>query len=338
MSVRILNCKPVVYQRERSFRRIRASSTQEMVPAIKVESGKTRVGWVGTGVMGSSMCGHVMDAGFSASVFNRTVSKTDGLQAKGAKLYASPKEVAENSDVVFTIVGYPSDVHETILGVDGVLAGLKPGAVIVDMTTSDPSLAQEIAKAAAEKGIVSLDAPVSGGDMGARNGTLSIMCGGPTQTVQALSPLFAPMGNLTHMGPAGAGQSCKIANQVTIATTMIGLVEGLIYAHAAGLDLEQYLTAIRGGAAGSKSLELYSSRILKRDMAPGFMTKHFIKDLGIALQECQKMNLSLPGLALAQQLYVSLAAHDEGDCGTQALVLAFERMNHVKLPTIESKL
>lgn len=336
MSVRIFTSKPVLCQRDRSFLKIRASSASKvMAPVIKVEPGKTRVGWVGTGVMGSSMCGHVMDVGFSATVFNRTVSKTESVQAKGGKLAASPKEVAENSDVVFTIVGFPSDVRETILGPEGVLAGLKPGAVIVDMTTSDPSLAQEIAQLAAEKGIVSLDAPVSGGDMGARNGTLSIMCGGPTDTIAALSPLFKPMGNLTHMGPAGAGQSCKIANQVTIATTMIGLVEGLMYANAAGLDLEQYLTAIRGGAAGSKSLELYSGRILQGDMAPGFMTKHFIKDLGIALQECQKMNLSLPGLALAQQLYVSLAAHDEGDCGTQALVRAFERMNNVKLPTVK---
>lgn len=290
------------------------------------------MGWIGTGVMGASMCGHLLDAGFSATVFNRTVSKTSSLTAKGAKLAASPREVAENSDVVFTIVGFPADVRETVLGPKGVLSGLGPGGVVVDMTTSEPSLAQEIAHIAVQRGMSAVDAPVSGGDAGARNGTLSIMCGGDAATVEALAPLFAPMGKVTHLGGPGAGQSCKIANQVTIATTMIGLVEGLLYAHAAGLDLEQYLAAIRGGAAGSKSLELYSGRILKGDMAPGFMTKHFIKDLGIAIRECQNMNLSLPGLALAQQLYVSLAAAGESECGTQALVRALERLNNVTLP------
>eukprot|EP00976_Prorocentrum_cordatum_P041341 838928-Prorocentrum_minimum.AAC.1 len=242
---------------------ITASSVKMAAELVKVQPGVTRVGWVGTGVMGSSMCDHLMTAGFSATVFNRTMSKAQPLCDKGAVAAKTPKEVAENSDVVFTIVGFPADVRETILGEEGVLAGLKPGGIIVDMTTSDPSLAREIAALAAERGCHAVDAPVSGGDLGARNGTLSIMCGGDEGVVAALAPLFAPMGKVTRLGGGGTGQSCKIANQVTIATTMIGLVEGMLFAHKAGLDVEQYITAISGGAAGSKSLDLYSGRILR---------------------------------------------------------------------------
>eukprot|EP00270_Netrium_digitus_P014237 TRINITY_DN4807_c0_g1_i1.p1 TRINITY_DN4807_c0_g1~~TRINITY_DN4807_c0_g1_i1.p1 ORF type:complete len:334 (+),score=98.69 TRINITY_DN4807_c0_g1_i1:74-1003(+) len=292
-----------------------------------------KVGWIGTGVMGRVMCGHILAAGYSVTVYNRTISKAEELQAKGAVTVDSPEAVAAMSNIVFTIVGYPSDVREVILGSGGVLQKLRPGGIVVDMTTSQPSLAKEISAAAEAQGCDAVDAPVSGGDKGARTQSLSIMVGGKPEVVEKLEPLFRLMGWPTHMGPAGAGQSCKLANQVTIASTMVGLVEGLLYAHRAGLHLPTYLAAISGGAAGSRSLDLYANRILQRDFQPGFYVKHFVKDLGIALEECRHMSLSLPGLALAQQLYVSLQAHGEGKLGTQALTLALERLNASTLPS-----
>eukprot|EP00271_Cylindrocystis_brebissonii_P021127 TRINITY_DN7396_c0_g1_i1.p1 TRINITY_DN7396_c0_g1~~TRINITY_DN7396_c0_g1_i1.p1 ORF type:complete len:372 (+),score=55.65 TRINITY_DN7396_c0_g1_i1:759-1874(+) len=304
---------------------------------MEITPGVTRVGWIGTGVMGLAMCGHIQAAGYEVSVFNRTASKADGLKAKGARVVESPEEVAQASDVVFSIVGYPSDVREVILGEKGVLKGLRKGGIIVDMTTSQPSLAQEIAQMASLQGCSAVDAPVSGGDKGARGATLAIMAGGDDLVVQSLEPLFRCMGKVTYLGPPGSGQSCKMANQVTIASTMVGLVEGMLYAHKAGLDVPTYLSAIGGGAAGSKSLDLYGPRLLKRDFEPGFFVNHFVKDLGIALEECRMMGLALPGLALAQQLYVSLKAHGEGNCGTQALLLALERINNVTLPVEQPK-
>ncbi|KAL2609473.1 hypothetical protein R1flu_028046 [Riccia fluitans] len=292
--------------------------------------GQTRVGWIGTGVMGQAMCGHIMAAGYRVSVFNRTASKAQDLVSKGATLAESPLAVAEQSDVVFTIVGYPADVREVILGEKGILKGLKPGGIVVDMTTSQPSLAREISSAAKERSCESVDAPVSGGDKGAKAGTLAIMVGGEKKIFDSLAPLFNCMGSPTYMGPAGSGQSCKLANQVTIASTMVGLVEGMLYAQKAGLNVDTFLQAISGGAAGSKSLELYAGRIRSRDFAPGFYVDHFVKDLGIALEECKDMELRLPGLALAQQLYVSLRSHGEGVLGTQALILALERLNNIK--------
>ncbi|GBG81342.1 hypothetical protein CBR_g32015 [Chara braunii] len=303
-------------------------------PAIATP-GVTRVGWIGTGVMGQAMCGHLLDKGFQATVYNRTISKAEALRAKGAAVVDSPEAVAERSDVVFTIVGYPSDVREVVLGARGVLKGLQPGGVVVDMTTSEPTLARTIAEEARKRGCFAVDAPVSGGDKGAKAGTLAIMAGGGREVVMALEPLFACMGKVTYLGGAGCGQSCKLANQVTIASTMVGLVEGMLYAHRAGLDVTVFLQAIAGGAAGSRSLDLYASRIQKRDLDPGFFVNHFVKDLGIALEESQKMNLSLPGLALAQQLYVSLKAHGEGHLGTQALILALERLNNLQLPRLQ---
>lgn len=199
------------------------------------------------------------------------------------------------------------------------------------MTTSEPSLAVEIARVASERGVHVLDAPVSGGDKGAREGTLSIFCGGDEGVVKELSPVLTLLGKVNYMGGPGKGQFCKLANQVTIASTMVGLIEGLVYASKSGLNLNDYLNAISSGAAGSKSLELYGQRILKRDFEAGFYVNHFVKDLGICLKECEKMGIGLPGLALAQQLYVSLKAHGEGDLGTQALVLALERMNNTGL-------
>ncbi|XP_015902831.2 probable 3-hydroxyisobutyrate dehydrogenase-like 1, mitochondrial [Ziziphus jujuba] len=293
---------------------------------------KTRVGWIGTGVMGHSMCSHIINAGYTLTVFNRTLSKAQPLVDLGAHLANSPLAVASQSDVVFTIVGYPSDVRSVLLDpTSGALAGLLSGGVLVDMSTSEPSLAVEIASAAASKGCASIDAPVSGGDLGAKNGTLAIFAAGDEAVVQRLNPLFALLGKVNYMGSPGKGQFAKLANQITLASNMVGLVEGMVYAHKAGLDVGLFLNAISTGAAGSKSLDLFGDRILKRDFKPGFYVNHFVKDLGICLKECQIMGLALPGLALAQQLYLSLKAHGEGNLGNQALILALERLNNVSL-------
>ncbi|XP_010540985.1 PREDICTED: probable 3-hydroxyisobutyrate dehydrogenase-like 1, mitochondrial [Tarenaya hassleriana] len=303
-----------------------------------ISPANTRVGWIGTGVMGRSMCGHLIRAGFTVTVFNRTIAKAQTLIDMGAKLADSPRSVATQSDVVFSIVGYPSDVRHVLLDpTSGALPGLRPGGVLVDMTTSEPSLAEEIASAAAVANCFSIDAPVSGGDLGAKNGKLAIFAGGDEIVVKRLDPVFALMGKVNYMGTSGKGQFAKLANQITIASTMLGLVEGIIYAHKAGLDAGKFLEAISAGAAGSRSLDLYGGRILKRDLEPGFYVNHFVKDLGICLNECQRMGLALPGLALAQQLYLSLKSHGEGNLGTQALILTLERLNNVSVqPTVSS--
>nr|XP_043624029.1 probable 3-hydroxyisobutyrate dehydrogenase-like 1, mitochondrial [Erigeron canadensis] len=301
-------------------------------PTDLITPSNTRIGWIGTGVMGQSMCSHLIKAGYTVTIFTRTKSKAQSLLNNGAHWAPSPFALATQSDVVFSIVGYPSDVRHVLLHpTSGALAGLSPAGILVDMTTSEPSLAVEIAKSAAEKSCFAVDAPVSGGDRGALNATLSIFAGGEESIIKKLSPVFSLLGKVNYMGGSGKGQFGKLANQVTIASTMVGLIEGLIYAHKSGLDLNVYLNAISTGAAGSKSLELYGQRILKRDFEAGFYVNHFVKDLGICLRECEKMGISLPGLALAQQLYVSLKAHGEGDLGTQALVLSLERLNNISL-------
>ncbi|XP_054785798.1 probable 3-hydroxyisobutyrate dehydrogenase-like 1, mitochondrial [Prosopis cineraria] len=300
--------------------------------AEPISPSNTRVGWIGTGVMGQSMCAHLIRAGYKLTVFNRTVSKAQPLLDMGAQLAQSPHAVASQSDVVFSIVSYPSDVRSVLLDPrSGALSGLNSGGVLVDMTTSEPSLAVEIASAAASKGCYSIDAPVSGGDRGAKNGILAIFTGGDSSVVHRLSPLFSLMGKVNYMGSSGKGQFAKLANQITIASTMVGLVEGMVCAHKAGLDVSLYLDAISTGAAGSKSLDLYGHRILKRDFAPGFYVNHFVKDLGICLKECQNLGIALPGLALTQQLYLSLKAYGEGNLGTQSLILVLERLNNVTL-------
>lgn len=297
-----------------------------------VSPSATRVGWIGTGVMGRSMCGHLLKAGYTLTVFNRTLSKAQPLIDLGAHLADSPRAVASQSDVVFSIVGYPSDVRSVLLDpTTGALSGLRPGGVLVDMTTSDPSLAVEISESAAAKNCSSIDAPVTGGDVGAKNGTLAILAGGEETVVRKLTPLFGLMGKVNYMGGSGKGQFAKLGNQTIIASTIVGLVEGMMFAHKAGLDVGLFLNAISVGSAGSRQLELYGSRILGRDFEPGFYVNHFVKDLGICLNECQKMGLALPGLALAQQLYLSLKAHGEGNLGIQSLILALERLNNVSL-------
>ncbi|HEX3803483.1 MAG TPA: NAD(P)-dependent oxidoreductase [Solirubrobacteraceae bacterium] len=294
------------------------------------DAGSTRVGWIGTGVMGISICGHLIDAGYQTTVYSRTRSRSQPLLDKGASWAQTPAEVAANSDVTFTMVGYPADLREVVLGEQGVLASARPGSVVVDMTTSEPSLAQEIFTAAAEKGVASVDAPVSGGDIGARNATLSIMVGGETATVEALRPLFELLGKtIIHQGPAGAGQHTKMVNQTLIASGMVGVCEALLYAYRAGLDLETVLESVSGGAAGSWSLSNLAPRMLKGDYAPGFMVEHFIKDMEITLAEARRMNLALPGLALAHELYLALRAQGGGRDGTQALIRALARVSAV---------
>ncbi|MFM9966314.1 MAG: NAD(P)-dependent oxidoreductase [Planctomycetaceae bacterium] len=292
--------------------------------------GKTRVGWIGTGVMGNSMAGHLLAAGYAVSVFSRTKSKAEPLLSKGAAWTESPKALAEQSDVIFAIVGFPSDVREVMLGPNGALAGSKPGNVLVDMTTSEPSLAVEIAAAAKTKGVFSVDAPVSGGDIGAKNAALSIMVGGDQEVVDALLPGFGVMGKtIIHQGGPGAGQHTKMVNQILIANNMVGVCEALLYGYKSGLDLETVMKSVSVGAAGSWSLANLGPRIMANNFDPGFFVEHFIKDMGIALEEAKRMNLALPGLALANQLYLSLKAQGGGRLGTHALQLALSRMSEV---------
>lgn len=293
----------------------------------------TRVGWIGTGVMGRSMCGHLMDAGYRATVFNRTQSKTDDLVAKGARLAGSPKEVAEHSDVVFSIVGFPEDVQEVLLGAEGALAGASPGSILVDMTTSRPALAERIAVAAAAKGVESIDAPVSGGDTGAKNAALSIMVGGEAKAVARIDPLFRLMGKtIVHQGGPGRGQHTKMVNQTLIASGMIAVCEALLYASRVGLDLPTVMQSVSSGAAGSWSLSNLAPRMVNGDYDPGFFVEHFIKDMRIALEEAAAMNLALPGLALAHQLYQAVAAQGHAKDGTQALILALAALNKTDWP------
>jgi 3-hydroxyisobutyrate dehydrogenase len=304
----------------------------EEVTAISPET--TRLGWIGTGVMGSSMCGHLLEAGYAVVVHSRTRERAESLLARGAVWAASAAEVAAEADVVFTMVGFPADVRQVVLGPDGALSRARPGAVLVDMTTSEPSLAREIEAAARARGVESVDAPVSGGDVGARNAALSIMVGGDPATVGRLRPLFDLLGKtIVHQGPSGAGQHTKMVNQILIGTGMIGVCEALLYADRAGLDLESALASVSGGAAGSWSLSNYAPRMLQGDFEPGFFVEHFIKDMEIALAEARRLNLALPGLALAHELYLALRAQGGGRKGTQALILALAKLSDVEWST-----
>ena len=297
---------------------------------LEIAPGKTRIGWIGTGVMGTSMCGHLMTAGYQVTVYNRSRSKTKPLVDRGAAEAGSPREVAGQSDVTFTIVGFPSDVREVTLGTEGTLAGSKPGSILVDMTTSEPALAREIFEAAKAKGVHSVDAPVSGGDVGAREARLSIMIGGESDVVAAVDPLFQAMGKtIVHQGPAGAGQHTKMVNQILIATNMIGVCEALLYGYRAGLDLNTVLQSVGSGAAGSWSLNNLGPRMIAGNFEPGFFVEHFLKDMGIALAESRRMKLALPGLALAEQLYRAVEAQGLGRKGTHALMLALAQLSHV---------
>ncbi len=303
----------------------------DQVTLQRCEPDTTRIGWIGTGVMGAPMCSHVLAAGYRVTVHSRTREKARPLVDQGARWADSPQEVAASSDVVVTMVGFPEDVWEVYLGKRGVLAGVRPGVTVVDMTTTEPHLAREIYGAARARGASAVDAPVSGGDVGARSAALSIMVGGEPDAVAAVRPLFEVLGkNIVHQGPAGSGQHAKMCNQIVIAGTMIGVCESLLYGHRAGLDLETMLRSIRMGAAGCWTLENLAPRILRRDFDPGFFVDHFIKDMGIALKEAERMGIALPGLALVHQLYLAVRAQGHGRKGTHALMLALEHLSPPK--------
>ncbi|MED1672131.1 NAD(P)-dependent oxidoreductase [Pallidibacillus thermolactis] len=286
---------------------------------------KPTVGFVGLGVMGKSMAGHILAAGYPLFVYTRTKSKAEPLLQKGAKWADSPKELAEKASVIFTIVGFPQDVEEVYLGENGLITNGRKHSYLVDMTTSSPTLAEKLYEEGKKKGISVLDAPVSGGDIGAREARLAIMVGGDKEAFDYVCPLFEIMGkNITYLGGAGAGQHTKMANQVAIASGMIGVCEALVYAKKAGLDVQKVVDTISTGAAASFSLSSYAPRILREDYSPGFFIKHFIKDMTIALNEAEKMGIPLPGLSLAKQMYEKLAAQGEENSGTQALYKYWE--------------
>src|SRR5579871_4135808 len=294
---------------------------------------QSRVAWIGTGVMGASMCGHLLDRGYEVSVFNRSRERAEALVERGARWCDTPAAAAADAGFVFTIVGYPADVREVILGRDGALSSTQAGALLIDMTTSEPSLAREIHEAAARRSVEAIDAPVSGGDVGAREATLVIMVGGSTEAYSRALPLLELLGRtIVHQGGPGAGQHAKMVNQIAISSGMVGVCEALLYAHRAGLDLETVLGTISGGAAGSWTLSNLAPRALRGDFAPGFKVDHFIKDLGIALAEARRMDLALPGLALAEQLYVATRARGLGQRGTHALLLALADLSATDWP------
>ncbi|MCF8209501.1 MAG: NAD(P)-dependent oxidoreductase [Rhodoferax sp.] len=285
---------------------------------------KLRVGFIGLGNMGQSMAGHILNAGYPLLVYNRTRGKADDLLARGAVWCDRPGELAADCDVIITIVGYPSDVEEVYLGGQGIVAHARD-ALLIDMTTSSPELARRIAQAAAQQGCRALDAPVSGGDIGAREARLSIMVGGQQAAFDAALPVLQLLGqNIVLQGDAGAGQHTKMCNQIVIAATIMGVCEGLTYARAAGLDLQTMLKSIGSGAASGFQLSVMGQKIINQDFAPGFYVEHFIKDLGIALAEAQRMQLDLPALALARKLYIELAQQGHGRLGTQALFKHYE--------------
>jgi 3-hydroxyisobutyrate dehydrogenase len=278
------------------------------------------------------MCEHLLRAGYALTVYTRTPSKAQVLLDQGALWAESSGALVEKVDVICTMVGFPKDVREMYLGRDGLLYKARPGQVFIDFTTSEPSLAQEIAERANEQQVFVLDAPVSGGDVGAKQGTLSIMVGGEVSVFEALKPILRVFGKvLVHQGSAGCGQHAKLCNQITIAGTMIGVCEALLYAHQAGLDGERLLESIRQGAAGCWTLEHLAPKMLQRDFAPGFFVEHFIKDMGIALAEANRMGLLLPGLAVVHKLYEAVQAFGHGRSGTHALLLALENMSPTHL-------
>ena len=280
-----------------------------------------KIAWIGTGVMGESMAGHLLDAGHELYVYNRTVSKTENLVNRGAKLLTEIKDAPLNADVVFTMVGYPKDVEGVYLGSDGLITTAKEGQVFVDMTTSSPTIAKKISEEFAKVGASALDLPVTGGDIGAKNGTLSIMAGGDKKVYEEkVLPLVQHLGkNITYFGEAGKGQYAKLANQIAIATTMISVAESFKFAKEVGLDLEDFFKTVSTGSGGSFSMTSYGPRILKNDFKPGFFVHHFIKDMRLALEECEKMNIKLPGLETAYKIYNELEEEVCNTNGTQAI-------------------
>lgn len=279
------------------------------------------IGFIGTGVMGGSMVKHLLNADYKIHVYNRTKEKAMPFVEEGATWQNTPADIAKVSDVIFTIVGYPKDVEQVYFGDDGVFEGLSEGKTIIDMTTSTPALAIEIAEKAAEIGVAALDAPVSGGDIGAREGTLTVMVGGDQETFDEMKPIMENFsGELRLFGEAGSGQHTKMANQIMVAGTMTGMIEMFAYAKKAGLELSEVIKTVNGGAAQNRSLGNYGERIISEDYTPGFFVKHFVKDLKIALDEAEKMELELPATQKAYDLYTKLEDAGHGDDGTQALI------------------
>jgi len=284
-----------------------------------------KIGWIGTGIMGGPMAKHLVNAGHKLNVFNRTKEKANELIDLGCTWYNTPAEIAANSDVIVTIIGFPKDVEECYFGEQGIFRTIKPGTILIDMTTTKPSLAIKIFEEAGKIGCESVDAPVSGGQVGAVGGTLSIMIGGKKDVVDSVMPIFQAFGkNMIYQGKAGSGQHTKMCNQITIAGTMIGVCEALIYGAKAGLDLNTMLESITKGAAGCWTLDVLAPKVVKEDFAPGFSVDNFVKDLNIVLEEAEAMKLALPGVGLVKQLYMSLKAKGQGTSGTQALYLVLK--------------
>jgi 3-hydroxyisobutyrate dehydrogenase len=288
------------------------------------------IGWIGTGVMGKSMCKHLLKSGHQLFVYNRTASKTDELIELGAK-FLEPKEIGKTCDIVFLMLGYPKDVEDMAFNADyGLLHHMKPGSYLIDHTTSSPDIAEKIYNSAKEKNISSWDAPVSGGDIGAREGRLVVMVGGPEEGFeQAKSVMQVYSSKISHMGGAGKGQHTKMTNQILLASNMVGVCEGLLYAYKSGLNQQAVIDLLGGGAASSFSLNVLGPRILRRDFEPGFFVEHFVKDMDIALAECEKMGIKLRGLELARSLYQIMMEDDLGKKGTQGLYLALEKLNSI---------
>ncbi len=294
----------------------------------------TRIGWVGTGVMGLGMCRNLMDAGYQTTVFSRTKSKAQSLIDAGAVWADTPAEVAAAADMSFVIVGMPDDVESVCLGDAGLLEGAVAGNILVDMTTSKPELAVRIHAAASEKSVASIDAPVSGGDVGAKNGTLSIMVGGDEDAVAAVSPLFDVLGKtVVHQGPAGSGQHTKMVNQILVGAGMVGVCESMLYALQSGLELQTVLKSVSSGAAGSWALSNLGPRIIEGNFDPGFFVEHFVKDLNIAFEEANQMGLKLRGLELVRELYLELQDAGFGKFGTQALQKTLAKSSDCEWPS-----
>lgn len=289
---------------------------------------KISVGWIGLGVMGFPMAEHILDAGFALTVYNRTKRKADPLLAKGAEWADSPREVALASDIVFSIVGYPKDVESVMIGETGAIKGLRKGGILCDMTTSSPELAKKIAMQAQGVGCFSLDAPVTGGDIGAKEGSLSIFVGGEKEAYDRALPCFETMGKkFLYCGAPGQGQQAKLANQAAIAGVMFSVCESILYAREAGLDVSAWLELVVAGAAGSTAMNTLGRRMLAADFEPGFLIDHFVKDLGICLEECRKMGLILPGVELADEFYRMMQAQGNGRKGTQLLVETLAKLS-----------
>lgn len=284
-----------------------------------------KIGFIGTGVMGASIVMHLLNAGHDVTIYTRTKSKAADLIAAGAKWAETPAQASIEQDIIFTMVGYPKDVEEVYIGENGIFSAAKQGAIVIDMTTSEPTLAKKLYHEASERGLHSLDAPVSGGDIGAKNGTLSLMVGGDRDVFEKMQPIFELFGqNIIYQGVAGSGQHTKMCNQIAIASGMIGVCESMAYGLKAGLTMDEVLRSITAGAAGSWSLSNLAPRMLKGNLEPGFYIKHIIKDMKIALDEAERMNLQLPGLSLAKSMYDQLLEEGYGDNGTQALIKYYE--------------